>query len=88
MDAVKASHAETGEFMGFAGWHTPKHTTTDFINLFRRSCVEDCRFAKPEGWSEAEVEEMWKDIDVQSWEEEFGTYDRVRKEEMNGKAHW
>ena len=87
-EAIKASDAETGEFMGFAGWHTPVHSISKFINLFRKEAVEECGFAEQEGWTDADVEEMWKGIDVSSWENDFGRNDRVRKEEMVNMAHW
>lgn len=39
-------------------------------------------------WSDSDIEEMWRGIDVESWEGEFARNDAVRREEMGREKHW
>ena len=41
-----------------------------------------------EGWTDAEVEEMWAHVDVEAWGNMFDGNDAIREEYFKGEPHW
>jgi GNAT superfamily N-acetyltransferase len=85
MKWVKAVYEPTGEMVGVAGWCAPGMPVH---NIVRRSAVEFYGFKEIMGWSDAEVEEMWKGVDISAWDKQFGDCDKIRAEVMGDEPHW
>jgi len=82
---MKAIHIPTSKVIGIAGWakeSSPVH------NVWRRSAADHYDWKSSEGWTNAELEEIWKHVDVEVWEKQFGGADEIREAFLKGKEHW
>jgi GNAT superfamily N-acetyltransferase len=82
---IKAVNIPTSEVIGIAGWIGPSNP---LHNPWRASAVDYYDYAAREGWSEAEIEEMFKYIDVDVKDGQFAKDDGIREEYMRGEKHW
>jgi hypothetical protein len=88
--------AATGEVAGAAGWHHPTATGSgpnmwgyDYPNgPVSISENEVVGFESGYPWKEGEREEAWKDVLAENLAKVWGPYEKIRKEETEGKPHW
>lgn len=85
--SLKAVDVKTGELMGFAGWHVPV-PKEDFVNMWSVPSHVQRGLREQPGWSQEDVEEMWKGVLTEKYNAEFDMYDKVRAEEMGDEQHW
>lgn len=85
MNWVKAVLASTGEIIGIAGWAGPG---VPLQNIFRRSAVEFYGWKEMMGWSDEEVEDMWKGTSIEAWDGQLGRDDGLRRECLGDEPHW
>lgn len=85
MKWVKAVYVPTGETVGIAGWVAPGNPVH---NMWRRSAVEFYGWQEKMGWSDEEIEEMWKGVGLQAWEDQVRGNDDIRSELLGEEPHW
>lgn len=92
-----------GAVIGFAGWHEANTDATfptkysaypkidfppNFVpNLFRQDVPDALHWPEMEGWSQAEVHQMWEHVRP-TWQAEFGGFDCDRVKLMGRVPHW
>lgn len=57
-------------------------------NVWRRTATEFFGFQEMMGWSDADIEEMWRGIDLEAWEKQIGGNDKIRAEVLGDEPHW
>jgi len=85
MKWVKAVHTPSGQIAGVAGWAAPG---MDVYTVLRRSAVEYYGYKELMGWSDEDVEEMWKGTSIQGWDGFLGDADKIRQGMMGEEPHW
>jgi GNAT superfamily N-acetyltransferase len=85
MKWVKATYVPKNEMIGMAGWMGPGNPVH---NVWCRSAVDFYGFKEHMGWSDDEVDEMWKDTAVEAWDGQFRGDDGRREDTMKGEPHW
>ncbi|KAF2735568.1 hypothetical protein EJ04DRAFT_464586, partial [Polyplosphaeria fusca] len=82
---VKATLNASGKMIGVAGWAPP---STPIHNVWRRSAAHFYGWKDSQGWSDADVADMWAGTDIAAWDAECDGNDKVREEVMGGERHW
>ncbi|KAF2192392.1 hypothetical protein K469DRAFT_553216 [Zopfia rhizophila CBS 207.26] len=85
MNWVKATLTSTGEIIGIAGWMGPGNPVH---NVWRRTATDFYGWKEQEGWTDEEIEEMWKGVSLEAWDGQFIKDDGIRAGTMNGEPHW
>lgn len=87
---IVAKTADTGEFMGVAGWHRPVGADKGFYvpGVLDRTTLQNMKVAEREGWGADEEQKVWSAVVTEEWDKEFRGYDRDRRELMEGEPHW
>ena len=85
MKWVKAVHAPTNQIIAVAGWTAPGNPVH---GLFRKDAVQYYGWQEKMGWSDADIEEMWKGVSIEAWDGTFAKDDKLREELMKGEPHW
>lgn len=82
---IKAVHVPTGQIVGVAGWMLPG---LPVHNPWRRSATAFYGFDKIMGWTESDIADMWRGVDVEAWEKQVGGNDEIRAGIMGEEDHW
>ncbi|KAL1613142.1 hypothetical protein SLS60_001374 [Paraconiothyrium brasiliense] len=85
MKYIKAVYKPTGQIVGVAGWMLPG---MPIHNVWRRTATEFFGFKEMMGWSDADIEEMWRGIDLEAWEKQIGGNDKIRADVLGDEPHW
>jgi GNAT superfamily N-acetyltransferase len=57
-------------------------------NVWRRSATDFFGFRAKMGWGDADVEEMWRGVDIEAWDGHIGGNDDIRAEVLKDEPHW
>ena len=69
-----------------SGWTTPGFEKP--FNLLRRDAATEFGWVAQQGWSQADVDEMWAGTDVEKWQKQLTTFDDLRNEYLGTQGHW
>ncbi|KAF2438776.1 acyl-CoA N-acyltransferase [Karstenula rhodostoma CBS 690.94] len=89
MKWIKAVYRPTGKMVGVAGWMVPGYREGMPIhNVWRRSATDFFGFAPKMNWSDADIEEMWRGVDIAQWDGHIGGNDDIRAAVLGDEPHW
>jgi GNAT superfamily N-acetyltransferase len=83
---LKAVYIPTNQFIGSAAWIGPG---APVHNFWRHSAAAFYNWREQFGWSESDIEEMWKGVNIEAWEKKMGgNGDPIRQKVMGDEPHW
>ncbi|KAK7179287.1 hypothetical protein DPSP01_005709 [Paraphaeosphaeria sporulosa] len=85
MKWIKAVYAPTGTMVGVAGWMIPG---MPIHNVWRRTATDFFGFEEKMKWTDADIAEMWRGVDLAEWEGHIGGNDAIRADVMGDEPHW
>lgn len=82
---VKAVHVPTNTIIGAACWTGPD---APIVCPFRRDAFTLYGWREELGWSDEQIDELFKHVDPDAWSGRHQRDDAVRKELLGGERHW